>query len=110
MSIELIRPYLHLGLHFLVPATVAAIFFHDRLLQSWTIMCATILVDVDHLFADPVYDPSRCSIGFHPLHRYPPIVAYALATAWPRLRLTAIGLLIHMALDGVDCVWMQIER
>ena len=34
-------------------------------------MMATMLVDLDHLFADPIYDPDRCSIGFHPLHQYP---------------------------------------
>ena len=72
-------------------------------------MCATMLVDIDHLLADPVYDPSRCSIGFHPLHQYPAIAVYALGTFWARTRLVAVGLVIHMALDALDCVWMSYE-
>jgi hypothetical protein len=39
-------------------------------------MALTIIVDLDHLLADPIYDPNRCSIGFHPLHSYPAIVIY----------------------------------
>ncbi len=73
-------------------------------------MVATMIVDVDHLLADPVYDPGRCSIGFHPLHQYPAIAAYTVVAFWPRLRLLGLGLIIHMALDGVDCVWMQYEH
>lgn len=72
-------------------------------------MCATIAVDVDHLLADPVYDPHRCSLGFHPLHNTGPIALYGIAALWAKLRLVAIGLLIHMALDGIDCVFIQIE-
>lgn len=69
-------------------------------------MLATMAVDLDHLLATPVYDADRCSIGFHPLHQFPAILLYALLFAWPRSRLIGAGLLIHMLLDGVDCVWM----
>jgi len=96
-------------LHFLVPAAIAGAFFRQNFLKSWLTMVATMIVDVDHLLADPIYDPGRCSIGFHPLHQPPAIIAYAAMTAWPKLRLVGIGLLTHMALDGVDCVWMQYE-
>jgi hypothetical protein len=67
-----------------------------------------MLVDLDHLLADPVYDMNRCSIGFHPLHSYPAIAAYGVAMFWPRLRLVATGLLIHMTLDGIDCLWISL--
>jgi hypothetical protein len=70
-------------------------------------MCTAMIVDVDHLLANPVYDAGRCSIGFHPLHQYPAISLYGIALLWPRVRLFAIGLLIHMLLDGIDCVWMR---
>ena len=96
-------------LHFLVPAAVAGIAWRDRFLKTWLILIATMLVDVDHLFADPIYDPSRCSIGFHPLHQPPAIAVYVLAAAWPRTRIIGVGLLIHMALDGIDCAWMKYE-
>ena len=71
------------------------------------VMASTILIDLDHLLATPVYDPLRCSIGHHPLHGLPVIGVYAAMLLWPKLRLIAIGLLVHIALDGVDCFWMK---
>ncbi len=106
----MIRSYLHLGLHLVIPAMIAAIFFREKFLAAWITMTATMLVDVDHLLANPVYDPARCSIGFHPMHQYPAIAAYGVLLILPKLRLFAIGLLTHMALDGFDCVWMQYEN
>jgi len=103
------RPFVHMLLHLLVPAAVAGAFFRREFARAWLIMTATMLVDADHLLADPVYDPGRCSIGFHPLHRVPAIAAYGVLAAWPRLRLVGIGLLIHMALDAVDCAWMRYD-
>lgn len=93
----------HIFLHFAVPAIVARVFFKDKWLKAWLIMVATMVVDLDHLLADPIYDPDRCSIGFHPLHSWPAIAAYAGLAAWPKTRLIGLGLLIHMALDGIDC-------
>ena len=104
------RSVVHLLLHFLVPAAVAGVFFRQNFFRAWITMIATMMVDIDHLLADPVYDPGRCSIGFHPLHQYPAIAAYAAIALWPRLRLLGLGLIIHMALDGVDCVWMHLEN
>lgn len=97
-------------LHAAVPAAVAGVFYRKRFLRVWLTLMATMLVDVDHLLADPVYDPGRCSIGFHTLHGPLAITGYAVAAWWPRLRVVALGLLIHMALDGVDCVWMATEN
>ena len=104
-----IRPVIHLVLHALLPAVVAGKFYRRTFWQAWAIMLATMLIDFDHLLADPIYDPDRCSIGFHPLHQYPVIVVYVLAAAWPRTRLVGIGLLLHMFLDGIDCLWMRYE-
>lgn len=66
-------------------------------------MLATMVVDADHLLADPVYDPDRCSIGFHPLHTIPAIAAYGVLTVVPATAVVGSGLLIHMALDATDC-------
>lgn len=69
-------------------------------------MMATMVVDVDHLLATPVYDPQRCSIGYHPLHRLFPIALYAglcLVPRYPWLRWLGLGLVTHMALDSLDC-------
>ena len=56
---------LHLALHVLVPLLVALAFYRARWRQTLLILVATMLVDLDHLVADPIYDPDRCSIGFH---------------------------------------------
>jgi hypothetical protein len=97
---------IHLILHVLVPGMIAFIFFRDRWKTAWAIMLATMLVDLDHLLADPIYDPGRCSIGFHPLHTWPAIGVYALLTIPEKTRLIGLGLVIHMALDGLDCLVM----
>ena len=69
-------------------------------------MVLTMLIDLDHLIADPIYDPNRCGIGFHPLHSYLAIAAYLVLAAIARTRLVGLGLVIHMALDGLDCIWV----
>lgn len=104
------RSSIHLFLHFAVPALVALAFYRQRFLSAWLVMVATMAVDLDHLLADPFFDPNRCSIGFHPFHSYPAIGAYALMTIPSGLRLIGLGLLIHMVLDGTDCLWMTLER
>lgn len=82
---------------------VALAFYRTEWKKVFLIMSATILVDLDHLLATPMYDPNRCSIGFHPLHTMPAIAMYCVALIPKKLRIPAIGLLIHMALDWTDC-------
>lgn len=110
---------LHIALHFSVPLLVAILFYRKRWKNAWLILIATMVVDVDHLLATPIYDPLRCSIGFHTLHTWPAIVVYGVAFVMPWLwkksekrqnavrliHLAGLGLLIHMALDAMDCVW-----
>ena len=97
---------LHLALHAAVPGAVALPFFRPHWKRAWLIMLATMLVDLDHLLADPIHDPSRCSIGFHPLHSFTANAAYVVLLI-PRVsRLPALGLIIHMALDALDCLLM----
>ena len=102
----MIRASIHIVLHFLAPALVARFTYADRWRYAWLIMVSTMLVDLDHLLANPLYDPNRCSIGYHPLHTTPAIMVYVIMLAFPKLRLAAIGLVIHMMLDTVDCLWM----
>lgn len=94
---------LHILLHFIVPLIAAPIIDKQRWFKVWLVLIATMLVDLDHLLADPIYDPNRCSINFHPLHSYWMIAIYALLLIPKRFRIIAIGLLIHMALDWQDC-------
>ena len=98
---------IHLVLHAAVPAAIAWLFFRDRWLRAFLIMMATMLVDMDHLLAIPLYDPNRCSIGFHPLHTWPAIVIFAALVFPKATRWIGVGLIIHMALDGIDCTVMR---
>ncbi len=95
---------IHIALHFLIPLVVALVFFRPRWRHAWGLMMLTMLVDVDHVLADPIYDPGRCSIGFHPLHTAVPIAIYVLLSLFPVTRLAGLGLVIHMLLDGLDCL------
>ena len=96
-------------LHFAVPAAVARVVYPKSFLKAWVIMTGAMLIDLDHLLADPRYDPSRCSIGFHPLQQYWLIGIYVLVAVWPKTRLLGVGLLIHVLLDGIACWWMHLH-
>lgn len=103
---------LHIALHFLVPAVLTVLFFRNNWKVAYLLMVATILVDVDHLIADPIYDPNRCSIGFHPLHQLWFIILYIALCFVPITKYVGIGLTVHMALDAIDCqitsgVWIN---
>jgi putative PIN family toxin of toxin-antitoxin system len=86
---------------------VAWVFFRAHWERAFIIMLATMLVDLDHLLATPLYDPNRCSIGFHPLHTWSAIAVYFALLLPKSTRLIGLGLVIHMALDAVDCVVMR---
>ena len=94
---------LHLGLHFLVPLGVALAFYRPRWLLALGLMLLAFVIDIDHLLADPIYDPTRCSMGFHPLHTLIPVGCYLAIFAHERTRIVGLGLLIHVALDSIDC-------
>ncbi len=97
---------IHILLHFVVPLMVATAFYRKKWFKAWAVMMLTMLVDLDHLLATPIYDPNRCSIGFHPLHHPGFIAVYALLLVFPKTRLVGLGLVIHMLLDGIDCQFM----
>lgn len=92
-------------LHFIVPLIVVLLFYKVTWKASYLIMMATMSVDFDHLLATPIYDPQRCSIGFHPLHEPIVILLYAFLIFPRQTRVIGLGLLIHMALDSIDCFW-----
>ena len=94
---------LHISLHLVVPLVVVGLFFKKDWKIAYFIMLSTMLVDLDHLLANPIYDPNRCSIGFHPLHQPWFIAFYFILSFYPRTRFIGIGLVIHMVLDAIDC-------
>ena len=97
-------PLLHLVLHGAIPGITARLAFRKIWLKAWLIMVLTMIIDLDHLLASPVYDPDRCGINLHPLHTYPAIGAYFLLLFVPKLRIIGVGLLLHMGLDLMDCL------
>jgi hypothetical protein len=93
----------HIALHFVVPAVIVGIFYRKTWGIAFLLMVVTMLVDIDHLLANPIYDPNRCSIGFHPLHELWFIGLYVGLCFIPKTRIVGIGLCVHMLLDSIDC-------
>ncbi|MBF5026929.1 DUF6122 family protein [Planobacterium oryzisoli] len=94
----------HYFLHLVFPALIAFFLAPRNCKKTYALLLLTMLVDLDHIFADPLFDPNRNSIGFHPLHTYPMIALYLLGSLFLKgnFRVVAIGLLWHMVTDFQD--------
>jgi hypothetical protein len=98
---------IHYFLHFGFPLVISLVFFKKDWKKVYLILIATMLVDLDHLFANPIFDPNRCSINFHFLHTYYAMVVYVLLLFFKKpFRIIGIGLLFHMLTDYIDCLMM----
>jgi hypothetical protein len=93
----------HYSIHFVVPLFVALLFYKKQWAKVYVLLIAAIVIDLDHLLATPIFDPSRCSINFHPLHTYYAMVIYVGLLFIKKARVIGIGLLIHMLADFLDC-------
>ena len=108
-KIESVQSILHYSGHWLIPFLIAAVIWG----QKWVIAGLTItmanLIDLDHLFANPVFDPERCSIGFHLLHGWQAMVFYTLMIFLPKwwVKALGIGAMWHLAVDYGDCLMMK---
>lgn len=101
------QTFIHYFLHFGFPFFIAYGFFRKDWKKVYLILLATMLVDLDHLLADPIFMANRCSIEFHPLHTYYAMVAYtALLFFRKPFNIIGIGLLFHMFTDLIDCLIM----
>ncbi len=98
-----IKFILHYGLHFLLPFILSIVFFKKKWKIVYLIFLCSMLVDLDHLLANPIFDKNRCSINFHPLHSYIAIGFYFLGLFFTKTRILAIALLLHMLADYIDC-------
>lgn len=96
----------HYGCHFLIPLVVALFFYKSNWKFAYLIMILGMFIDLDHLLANPIFDPNRCSINFHPLHSYYAIGVYLLLFIPKKTRLIGLGLVIHIFADLVDCALM----
>lgn len=102
----MIQTFIHYGCHFLLPLIVALLFFKSNWKYAYLIMIAGMLIDLDHLLATPIFDPNRCSIGFHPLHSSFSILFYIFLSIPKKSRLVGLGLVIHIISDAADCALM----
>ena len=93
----------HYGIHFLIPLIIAFLFYKKKWMQVYFLFIATMLIDLDHLLATPIFDANRCSINFHPLHSYYAVGCYFMLLIPKKSRILAIGLLVHIVADSIDC-------
>lgn len=101
----MIQTVIHYFLHFGMPLIIAYLFFREDYKRVYLILLATMLVDLDHLLATPIFAPNRCSINFHPLHTYYAMVVYiGMLFLKKPYRIIGLGLILHMLTDLNDCV------
>lgn len=107
-SVETAQPLLHYGGHFLAPFLIAALIWRGEWKRTGAVMVAANLIDLDHLLADPIFDPNRCSVGFHLLHGWEAALVYAALLLVPRWWAKALGTgaLWHLCVDAGDCMAM----
>ena len=102
----MLQVFAHYGCHFLIPLAVAFTFYKSLWKYAFLVMISGMLIDLDHLLANPIFDPNRCSINFHPLHTYYAMIVYMLLLLNKKTRLIGLGLCIHIIADYVDCFLM----
>jgi len=105
----MIRFLAHYGIHFIVPIFIAFYFYKDKRIWVAIILLSAILIDIDHLWASPMFDPNRCSINFHPLHSYWAIAFYIILFIIKKTRIFGLALLLHILADTVDCLFIRSE-
>ncbi|TXI84504.1 MAG: hypothetical protein E6Q37_08165 [Crocinitomicaceae bacterium] len=98
--------FVHYFLHLGFPFLIAWFVFPTRWKTVYLLLLATMLIDLDHLLAQPIFDASRCSIGFHPLHSLYIIPIYIGFIFFKKTRIVGIGILLHLVTDTIDCFWM----
>lgn len=96
----------HYFLHFGAPLILAFVFFKSNWKKVYLIFILSMLVDLDHLLANPIFDPNRCSINYHPLHSVYAIACYIILLFPKKTRVIAIALLFHVLTDWIDCALM----
>lgn len=112
---EWLRHFVHYGGHLIVPIVVVwmlyqrGVFPRRGFASVALVATSNMLIDLDHLLADPMFDPERCSVGFHPLHTWPSAALYLALLLVPNkfLRVFCAACLWHLLVDSLDCLWMR---
>ncbi len=102
----MIQTLLHYGCHFIIPLGIALWIYPKRWKYVYLVFIGSMAIDLDHLWATPIFDSSRCSVGFHALHSYTAIVVYGILLIPKHTRIIGIALLWHIITDQMDC-WMM---
>ena len=105
----MLRFVLHYGVHFAVPLLIGFLCFKKDRLKISLILLAGIAIDIDHLWANPIFDPNRCSINFHLLHSYWAILVYCMLPFFRPTRIVGLALIIHIIADMLDCLMIFLE-
>ena len=103
---DVYRHIIHYLFHLLVPFVFGKLFWKENWWKAGIIMVGMMVIDLDHLLADPICDPGRCSIGFHPLHTVWAGIVYGglLVVPFWVVRAVGIGCLWHLCTDAIDCL------
>ncbi len=102
----MLRFFVHYGIHFLVPIAIGLFLYKENRFWAVLILLAGILIDLDHLVASPIFDSTRCSVGFHPLHSYWAVMFYIGFLFFKKTRIVGLALCIHIIADTADCLLM----
>ncbi len=74
---------------------------------NWKNVCVQLLlaslIDLDHLSANPIYDPARCSINFHLLHSWYVWPVYVAGLFSKKYKYFFAAIIVHLILDYFDC-------
>ncbi|SEL85993.1 hypothetical protein SAMN04487910_3511 [Aquimarina amphilecti] len=100
----MLRTVIHYGLHFIIPLGIAFILFPKQWKKVYLVFLGAMFIDLDHLLANPIFDPNRCSIGFHFLHSVPAIIMYLIMLIPKNTRVIGLALLWHIITDYIDCL------
>lgn len=105
----MVRFIAHYGIHFIAPIFIAYYFYKENRFWICILLLLGIIIDLDHVLADPMFDPNRCSINFHPLHSYLAIAVYLILFIFKKTRVIGLALLLHILADTVDCLFIRSE-
>lgn len=102
----MLRHVIHYFLHLVFPYFLAKKIDKNDYLKVYFALLSSMLIDLDHLFADPIFDPNRCSIDFHFLHQTQFFFIYLVGFLFAKnyIKIFFLGLMLHLITDKLDCI------
>ncbi|PIU21928.1 MAG: hypothetical protein COT14_03895 [Candidatus Diapherotrites archaeon CG08_land_8_20_14_0_20_30_16] len=106
--IHLIFDVLLIGFIFVFDKELRNQFLKNKLVLLWLslVVFGSNIIDIDHLLANPIYDPNRCGINFHPLHSwyFMPVWVLGMLFRNKYIRYFCLAVLLHLWLDYMGCI------